>query len=94
MSMQMNPRPQRDPVSLVEWLRTLAKRREQGCEIGQSIYTHAVEDMAWWVEAVPDVEARQRLLARFALLQREPTGSRAFDKWVRDYQKAIVPLEP
>jgi hypothetical protein len=78
-------------VSLVEWLRTLAKRREQGCQIGQTVYVHAVEDMAWWVESVPDAEARQRLLARFTLLQREPAGSPAYENWVRDYQNAIVP---
>lgn len=90
MSWKMNTRPNRDPVSLVEWLRTLADQRSQGCEVGQSDYDFAVKDMAWWIEAVPDVDAHQHLLARFALLQREPADSPAYEKWLRDYQNAVM----
>jgi len=87
-------RPQSDPQAIVQWIQRLARKRDRGCEIGQSIYTKAVNDMAWWLQAIQDDEQRNRLLARFAMLQREDSDSPAFDRWLRDYALALSPPRP
>ena len=87
--MRFHERPRVDPYTIVHGWKRLAEQRENGTGIGQSIYTHDVDRMAWWLEAVPDEEIRRRLLARFACLQREGSESPAFDEWLHDYEEAL-----
>jgi len=87
--MHFHERPKVDPYTIIHNWKRWAKQREDGTEIGQGIYTHDVDRMAWWLEVVPNEDIRRRLLARFTCLQREGSESPAFDRWLRDYYRSV-----